>query len=101
MSSSLSSQADSKQPSASPSHEALVAFLAALRGAKHDISNTFAVFLALAELAETNPEHLPRLAQLVRERCPKVIADLQSLQQAFASLLQDPGDPKIVSSSST
>ncbi len=70
--------------------ESLLAFQSALKTAKHDISNTFAVLLALAELAEANPSNYQRLAHLVIERCPKVISELQSLQDNLASLVEEP-----------
>jgi hypothetical protein len=74
--------------------EPLLGFLQALRNTKHDLSNTFAVLLALSELSENNPDHYPRLAQLVRERCPKVVAEFQVLLESLSALLEE---PKLVS----
>ena len=58
-----------------------------LRKTKHDINNTFAVLLALAELAERNPVNYERLAKAVLERCPKVVQDLHSVQESLAAAL--------------
>ncbi|MEI6713630.1 MAG: hypothetical protein WCO60_07750 [Verrucomicrobiota bacterium] len=58
------------------------------RKAKHDISNTFAVLLALAELAERNPLNYERLAKAVLERCPKVLQELQNFQEALANIAE-------------
>lgn len=66
--------------------ETLNAFSEHLRDAKHDISNAFAVLMALAELAERNPANYERLAKVVLERCPRIIDDLNNLQERFRCL---------------
>ena len=64
------------------------------RDTKHDINNVFAVLLALAELGQRNPANLERLGAAVLERCPKVVQDLQSFQEAlFAALHQSKSQP--------
>ena len=67
----------------------LESFLEALREAKHDVSNSLAVFMALAELSERNPANLERLAKVVLERSPKVVSDLNTLQEHFRRLLEN------------
>lgn len=57
------------------------------RSVRHDVHNTFAVLMALAELAERTPLHYERLAKTVLERCPKILADLQSFQDTIARSL--------------
>lgn len=60
------------------------------RRVKHDLNNTFAVFLALAELAERNSVNYERLAKAVLERCPKVVLDLQNFQESLSNTIDTP-----------
>jgi hypothetical protein len=72
------------------SRESLQSLQEDLRKLKHDMNNTFAVFLALAELAERNPVNYERLAKAVLDRCPKVVEELQSFQESLANAIDVP-----------
>lgn len=79
-----------------PAHssELLQSLCEQFRDTKHDINNVFAVLLALAELSQRNPANLERLSAAVLERCPKVVQDLQSFQEAlFAALEHSKAQP--------
>ncbi len=76
------------QSSDSPaSVDALQLLCNQFRDTRHDINNVFAVLLALAELGERNPANYERLGHAVLERCPKVLQELQTFQDALFSAL--------------
>ena len=75
-------------PENSIPRETVLALHEEFRRAKHDINNTFAVLLALAELAERNPLNYERLAKAVLERCPKVLQELQNFQDSLSESLE-------------
>jgi hypothetical protein len=68
--------------------EALQGLCDHFRNTRHDLNNVFAVLLAMAELGERNPENYARLGKAVLERCPKVVHDLQTFQDALFSTLE-------------
>ena len=53
------------------------------RKVKHDINNTLAVIMALAELGQRNPTYMEKLAKAVLQRGPKVVTLLQEYQAAI------------------
>ena len=71
-----------ESPTPSPA-ETLQGLCDKFRDTRHDTNNVFAVLLAMAELGERNPENYARLGKAVLERCPKVLQDLQSFQDAL------------------
>lgn len=56
---------------------------------KHSMNNALAVFLALAELAQRNPENYEKLATSVIARTPEIAAMIQQ----FSSFLDTKGPP--------
>ena len=78
----------SNPPHASPALESMQALCERFRDTKHDLSNVFAVLLALAELGERNPANYERLGKAVLERCPQVVHDMQVFQDELFGLLE-------------
>ncbi len=56
---------------------------------KHSLNNALAVFMALAELAQRNPENFEKLAKSVCTRGPEIAA----LIQEFTVYLDSKGPP--------
>jgi SMC interacting uncharacterized protein involved in chromosome segregation len=50
------------------------------RKVKHDINNTLAVIMALAELGQRNPTYMEKLSKAVLQRGPEVVTLLQDYQ---------------------
>ncbi len=60
------------------------------REIKHNVNNSLGVMMAMAELAQMNPENAPRLAAVVLERGPQIVKQLQE----FGVLLQKAHETK-------
>ncbi len=56
---------------------------------KHSMNNALAVFLALAELSQRNPDNYQKLAQSVCTRTPEIA----SMIQEFSTFLDTKGPP--------
>ena len=54
---------------------------------RHSLNNTLAVFLALAELSQRNPDNFQKLAQSVCTRTPETV----KLIQDFSAFLESKG----------
>jgi hypothetical protein len=63
----------------------IVELLERYRKIKHDINNTLAVVMALAELGQRNPVYLEKLAKAVLQRGPDVVQLLQDYQNLINS----------------
>ncbi len=50
---------------------------------KHAVNNSLAVFMALSELAERNPDNLKKLAQVVMTRTPDIVSAMQDFTRAM------------------
>ena len=58
------------------------------REMKHAINNTFAVIMALSELAQRNPANYEKLAKAVLERSPAVVDQLTAFGEVLAIKLR-------------
>ena len=56
---------------------------------KHSLNNALAVFMALAELAQRNPDNYEKLAQSVCKRTPEIA----NMVQDFSAFLDTKGPP--------
>jgi len=54
---------------------------------KHSMNNALAVFMALAELAQRNPDNFEKLARSVCARTPEIAATIQE----FSAFLESKG----------
>ena len=68
--------------------EDLETLLKNYRVAKHDINNSLAVIMALAELSQHNPVHYEKLTQTILTRCPDIVSKLTSFQKELAAKLE-------------
>ena len=68
------------------SPETLAEIVARFREVKHDINNSLGVIMALTELAEKKPESLSKLKNVVLERSPQMVSELQSVSQSLQNL---------------
>ena len=59
------------------------------REIKHDINNTFAVVMALAELAQRNPAHYEKLTKELLKRGPDVVQMLQDFHTKLGAKLKE------------
>ncbi len=57
------------------------------RKMKHDINNSLAVMMALAELSQRRAEHVPKLIDIVLEKSTKTAEDLKVFQTKLNELL--------------
>jgi two-component sensor histidine kinase len=57
------------------------------RKMKHDINNSLAVMMALAELSQRRAEHVPKLIDIVLEKATKTAEDLKLFQAKLNALL--------------
>ena len=71
----------------------IVELLERYRKVKHDINNTLAVIMALAELGQRNPVYMEKLAKAVLQRGPEVVTLLQDYQNLVNSKLGVPLPP--------
>jgi hypothetical protein len=53
---------------------------------RHDINNVLAVFMAMAELSERNPENASRLTCAVLERGPVILQKLNEFQDLLSTM---------------
>ncbi|MEQ1854523.1 MAG: hypothetical protein ABMA01_23375 [Chthoniobacteraceae bacterium] len=58
------------------------------REMKHAINNTFAVIMALSELAQRNPANYEKLAKAVLDRSPAVVNQLSAFGEELGSKLK-------------
>jgi hypothetical protein len=70
-------------------HEEWMDFRQRYSTVKHTLNNALAVFMALAELAQRNPENYEKLAKSVSARGPEIA----SLIQGFSVYLDTKGPP--------
>jgi two-component sensor histidine kinase len=59
------------------------------REIKHAINNTFAVIMALSELAQRNPANYEKLAKAVLERSPTVVNQLAGFGDELGAKLKE------------
>lgn len=78
---------DPMSSASSDTCEIPIEMIARFRELKHDINNSVGVMMALCELSERDPVHFKKLATVIMERCPKMVAELQ----AFGTDLQKHG----------
>lgn len=50
---------------------------------KHAVNNSLAVFMALSELADRNPDNLRKLGEVVVTRTPDIVAAMQEFTRAI------------------
>jgi len=70
-------------------HEEWMDFRQRYSTMKHTLNNALAVFMALGELAQRNPENYEKLAKSVGSRAPEIAA----LIQDFSVYLDTKGPP--------
>ncbi|MCX6967028.1 MAG: hypothetical protein NTZ46_04490 [Verrucomicrobia bacterium] len=70
-------------------HEEWMEFRLRLSNMKHSMNNALAVFMALAELAQRNPENYEKLARSICTRTPEIVG----LIQEFSEYLDTKGPP--------
>jgi two-component sensor histidine kinase len=58
------------------------------REMKHAINNTFAVIMALSELAQRNPANYEKLAKAVLDRSPDVVDQLSAFGEELGAPLR-------------
>jgi len=56
---------------------------------KHSLNNTLAVFLALAELSQRNPDNYEKLVKAICTRTPEIASTIQE----FSAFLDTKGPP--------
>ena len=59
------------------------------RKMKHDINNSLAVMMALAELSQRRTEHVQKLIDMVLEKSTKTAEDLRDFQTKLNALLPE------------
>jgi len=62
-------------------HEEWMEFRLRFSNMKHSMNNALAVFMALAELAQRNPENFEKLARSVCARTPEIVAAIQEFSE--------------------
>ena len=62
-------------------HEEWMEFRLRFSNMKHSMNNALAVFMALAELAQRNPENFEKLARSVCTRTPEIVASIQEFSE--------------------
>jgi hypothetical protein len=65
------------------------AVVAEYQGTRHQLKNLLAVIMAMAELAERNPAHTPRLIQCVLEKGPEMVNDMEALTKRFEQMRRE------------
>ena len=70
-------------------NEEWLAFRSRFSELKHSVNNALAVFMALSELAQRNPENYEKLAKSVCTRTPEIV----TLLQEFTLLLDTKQNP--------
>jgi len=73
-----------------PSSDDYEALVLDFRKVKHDINNSLAVMMALAELSQRRAEHVPKLIDMVLEKATKTADDLKDFQAKLNALLPVP-----------
>ena len=73
-------------------HEEWMEFRLRYSNMKHSVNNALAVFMALAELAQRNPENYEKLARSVCTRTPEIVG----LVQDFSDYLDTKGPQPLV-----
>jgi hypothetical protein len=68
--------------------EDLETILKDYRDVKHDINNSIAVIMALAELSQQNPAHYEKLTQTILTRCPDMVQRLTEFQKQISAPLE-------------
>ncbi|MEQ1862659.1 MAG: hypothetical protein ABMA13_22290 [Chthoniobacteraceae bacterium] len=76
-------------PISSVSREDLQELNDYFREIKHDINNTFAVVMALAELAQRNPAHYEKLTKELLRRGPEVVQAIQEFHSKLTAKLKE------------
>ena len=59
------------------------------RKMKHDINNTLAVMMALAEMSQRKADHVPKLINEVLDKSTKTADELRAFQTKLNALLPD------------
>ena len=73
-------------------HEEWMEFRMHYSNMKHSMNNALAVFMALAELAQRNPDNYEKLARSVCTRTPEIVRMIQE----FSAYLDTKGPPSPV-----
>jgi hypothetical protein len=76
------------------SHEELVALNQKYREVKHDINNTIAVLMAMAEMSRMKAEYKEKLADTVCTRSPQIVEKMQEFQKLMNEKLEATGGAK-------
>ena len=63
-----------------------------LRELKHDISNSLAVMMALAEMTQRRPEHAEKLCRAVLNKAPKIVEEMHEFVMEFRQMAKPPAD---------
>ncbi len=72
-----------------PTPEAYADLVLYYRKMKHDINNSLAVMMALAELSQRRTEHVQKLIDMVLEKSTKTADDLKLFQAKLNELLPE------------
>jgi len=62
-------------------HEEWMEFRLRFSNMKHSMNNALAVFMALAELSQRNPENYEKLTRSVCTRTPEIVAAIQEFSE--------------------
>lgn len=79
----------SKSDKSLPTPEEYADLVLYYRKMKHDINNSLAVMMALAELSQRRTEHVQKLIDIVLEKSTKTAEDLKLFQTKLNALLPD------------
>ncbi|HEX8372618.1 MAG TPA: hypothetical protein VF585_07550 [Chthoniobacterales bacterium] len=79
----------SKSDKSLPTPEEYADLVLYYRKMKHDINNSLAVMMALAELSQRRTEHVQKLIDMVLEKSSKTAEDLKGFQAKLNALLPD------------
>lgn len=72
-----------------PSSENIAELVRRFREMKHASVNTLSVVLALGEMTRKNPVHLDRMCEVVQERLPDLIEQLNQFGIEFRQFAED------------
>ncbi len=73
-----------------PTSEEYADLVLHFRKMKHDINNSLAVMMALAELSQRRAEHVQKLIDMVLEKATKTADELKEFQVKLNALLPEP-----------
>ena len=79
----------SKSDKSLPTPEEYADLVLYYRKMKHDINNSLAVMMALAELSQRRTEHVQKLIDIVLEKSTKTAEDQKLFQTKLNALLPD------------